>query len=131
MVTATSIRKPNYFLVVFGVRLPDPPTGGVYGIHRKGYIKGRVFAGDVLLLYENLGAPGIGVVTSTETSEQGETIRYQYFPFCHPLTWVSQGSLQHAIPGLKVPLNYIGNWVQDLTTNSFRSAVAGRQIDWP
>jgi hypothetical protein len=47
------------------------------------------------------------------------------------LTWVSQHSLQHAIPGLRIPLNYIGNWVQDLTTNSFRSAVAGRQIDWP
>jgi len=131
MVTTASARKPNYFLVVFGVGLPNPPTGGVYGIHRKGFIKGRVFAGDVLLLYENLGAAGIGVVTSTETSEEGEVIRYQYFPFCHPLSWASQDSLRRAIPGLKIPLNYIGNWVQDLTTNSFKAVVAGRQIDWP
>jgi hypothetical protein len=131
MVTATSIRKHNYFLVVFGVGLPNPPTGEVYGIHRKGYIIGRVFAGDVLLLYENLGALGIGVVTSTETSKQGEIIRYRYFPFCHALTWASQRSLQRSIPELKIPLNYIGNWVQDLTTSSFRSTVAGRQIDWP
>lgn len=131
MVTTISARKPSYFLVVFGAGLPNPPTHGVYGVHKKGFIKGRVFAGDVLLLYENLGAAGIGVVTSTETSEEGEIIRYQYFPFCHPLSWASQNSLRRAIPELKIPLNYMGNWVQDLTTNSFRSIVAGRQIDWP
>ena len=130
MVITTSTHKPNYFLLVFGVGLPNPPEGGVYPMTKKGYIS-DVSAGDVLLLWESLGFQGIGVVTSTETGAEKETINYQYFPLCHPVDWDSLDAAQKTIPELRKPLNFIGNFVQRISNASFRAAIAGRQIDWP
>ena len=128
----TSGRKPNYFLVVFGEDPYKPPVeGGVYP-HDKGYIGGSgVSAGDILLLYQNLGARGIGVVTGTETGGEQELIRYQYLPLCHPVNWDSLDTLRSTISELRTPLQYRGNWLQKISNTSFRAAIAGRQIDWP
>jgi len=133
MVTTTSGRVPNYFLVVCGENVPLSPEGGVWGGHRaKGYISGSgVSTGDVLLLYQNLGFGGIGVVTRTELGGEKEFMQYQYFPLCHLVGWDSQDDLKKMIPELKTPLNFKGNWIQPIRSTSFRAAIAGRQIDWP
>jgi hypothetical protein len=104
MVTTTSGRKPNYFFVVFGYVLGEdaskpPVEGGVY-LHKKGFIAG-VSAGDVLLLYQNLGCRGVGVVTGTERGGQ-EVMSYQYFPLCHPVDWDSLDDLRKTIPELEL-----------------------------
>ena len=132
MVTTTSGRAPNYFLVVFGVGFPEHPVeGGVYGI-KGGYVEGSgVSAGDVLLLYENLGFRGIGVVTGTQTAGEGEGVYYQYFPLCHPVNWNSLDAVRKTILELRTPLIYKGNWLQKISNTSFGAAIAGRQIDWP
>ena len=132
MVTTTSGRSPNYFLVVFGDDPSKPSvSGGIYP-HYEGYIGGsRVAAGDVLLLYENLGCRGVGVVTGIEIGGTREVINYQYFPLCHPVNWDSLDALRSTIPGLRTPLNYKGNLLQGINGTSFRAAIAGRQIDWP
>ena len=128
----SSGRKPNYFFVVFGEDLSKPPVqGGVYP-HDKGYIGGSgVSAGDIMLLYQNLGTRGVGAVTSTETSGKQDLIRYQYLPLCHPVNWDSLDDLQSQIPGLHKPLAWKGNWLQKINDTHFRAAIAGRQIDWP
>jgi len=131
MAATTPGRKPKYFLLVFGVGLPNPPKGGVYPI-AGGFILGSgVSAGDVLLLWENLGFEGIGVVTDTKTAGEGQGIYYQYFPLCHPVKWSSLNAARETIPKLRTPLNFTGNWIQDIGSTSFRAAIAGRQIDWP
>lgn len=131
MVTPTSALKPRYFLVVFGAGLPNPPEGGAYPFGG-GYIVGSgASPGDVLLLYENLGVRGIGVVTRVEIAGPSEGVYYQYFPLCHPVDWDSLGSLRKTIPELSIPLHYKGNWLQKISNTSFRAAIAGRQIDWP
>lgn len=131
MVT-TPKRVPNYFLVVFGIGFPEHPVeGGFYGI-KGGFVEGSgVSAGDVLLLYENLGFQGIGIVTSTQNAGEGEGVYYQYFPLCHPVSWDSLDAVRRTIPELRIPLNYKGNWLQKISNTSFRAAIAGRQIDWP
>lgn len=130
MVT-TSPRVPNYFLMVFGVGLPHPPEGGFYGING-GYVLGAgVSGGDVLLLYEDLGFRGIGVVTGTQTAGEREGVHYQYLPLCHPVHWHSLDAAQKTIHELRRPLNFKGNWLQKISNTSFRAAIAGRQIDWP
>lgn len=84
MVTTMSERKPNYFFVVFGDDPSKPPVeGGVYP-RKEGYIGGSgVSAGDVLLLYENLGCQGIGVATSIETGGTQE-LSLPVFPALSP-----------------------------------------------
>lgn len=130
MVTAPG-RVPSYFLVVFGAGLPNPPEGGVYGIEG-GYVSGSgISLGDVLLLWENLGCRGVGVVTGTQTAGQGQGVYYQYFPLCHPVDWPSLDAVRRTIPDLRTPLNYKGNWLQRISNTSFRAAIAGRQLDWP
>ena len=125
-------RVPNYFLVVFGIGFPEHPVeGGFYGI-KGGFVGGSsVSAGDVLLLYENLGFRGIGIVTNTQDSGEGEGIYYQYLPLCHPVDLSSLDDVRRTIPELRIPLNYKGNWLQKISSTSFRGAIAGRQIDWP
>jgi len=131
MVT-TARRAPNYFLVVFGIGFPEHPVeGGFYGI-KSGFVLGAsVSAGDVLLLYENLGFKGIGIVTSTQHAGEGEGVYYQYLPLCHPVNWNSLNAVRRTVPELRTPLNYKGNWLQPISNTSFRAAIAGRQIDWP
>jgi hypothetical protein len=133
MVTATSMRKPNYFLVVFGAGRPYPPEGGVYPLPGGGgYItREGVSVGDVLLLWESLGFAGVGVVTRTETVGEGEGIYYQYFPLCHPVHWRSLDAARKTIPKLRTPLNRPVNFIQKICSTCFRAAIAGRQIDWP
>lgn len=125
-------RIPNYFFVVFGpaYAAKHPINGGVYP-HHKGFIgSSGVSAGDVLLLYQNLGVPGIGVVMGTETGGVAEEIYYQFFPVDSPASWGSLDSLRSTVPGLRVPLHYIGNWLQNITKAEFRRALTGTQIDW-
>jgi hypothetical protein len=108
-------RKPNYFFVVFGETYASqhPVDGGVYP-HRKGFIDGSgLSAGDVLLLYCDRGhpghdreAPGVGIVIGTETGGANEAIYYQYFPLDDG---VSFDVIKKTIPGLRLPLNFIGN----------------------
>jgi hypothetical protein len=134
MITTTAGRAPNYFLVVCGGNVSLPPVeGGVWGGRRvKGFISGSgVLAGDVLLLYQNLGFRGIGIVTRPETGGEEEFIDYQYLPLCHPVRWNSLDDLRKTIPELRTPLVFKGNFLQKISTTSFRAAIAGRQIDWP
>jgi hypothetical protein len=132
MLKGWKARKPDYFFVVFREDPSKPPVeGGVYS-HRKGFIGGsNVSVGDILLLFQNLGATGIGVVIDTEIGGEKEYIYYQYFPLCHPLAWGSLDALRNTIPELRTPLNWMGNWLQNISSTSFRAAIAGRQIDWP
>lgn len=130
-------RKPRYFFAVFG----DPSTGkpGVedgYYPHKAGFIPNlNMIAGDVVLLFcakrylaHPKEAPGIGVVTGTETSGEGEEFDYQYLPLDSPVDW---DTIRASIPGLRFPLYYIGNWLQEISNTSFRRALASRQINWP
>ena len=134
MATRTSGHKPEYFLVVCGNDPSLPPLeNGVWGGSRaKGFVAGSGMSiGDVLLLLQDLGVTGIGVVTGINTIRQGDFIYYQYLPFCHPVNWDSQKAILGTIPQLRTPLNYKGNWLQKISNTSFRAAIAGRQIDWP
>jgi hypothetical protein len=88
-------------------------------------------AGDILLLLQDLGVTGIGVVTDIDTGEKGDFIYYQYLPLCHPVNWASQEAIQGTIPQLTTPLNWKGNWIQNIGNRFFRAVIAGRQIDWP
>jgi len=139
MATATSGRKPNYFFLAFGA--PDakkpPVEHGIYP-HWKGFVSSSgIVAGDVMLLYccdgypeHAMEAPGVGVVTGTETGGEEEIIYYQYFPLCHPVGW---STITASIPELKGNTNFslAGNWLRAISSSSFRAAIAGRQIDWP
>ena len=139
MVTTTSGRKPKYFFLAFGKRhaKAHPIEGGIYP-HRKGYVSSSgIGVGDVMLLYccdyypgHEKEAPGVGVVTSTQTGGEQETIYYQYFPLCHP---VDLDTITASIPELKGNMDFrlAGNWLRVISNNSFRAAIAGRQIDWP
>lgn len=133
MLKGWKARKPNYFFVVFGAKYAakHPIDGGVYP-HHKGFIDGSgVSAGDVLLLFQNLGAPGVGVVIGTETGGEAEEIDYQFFPLDSPVGWSSMDTLRSTIPGLHVPLHYRGNWLQKISSTSFQRVLAGTQIKWP
>lgn len=130
--SATSGRKPNYYLIVFGDD-PNKPAieGGIYP-HDKGYIGGAgVSLGDILLPYQNLTINGIGVVTEVKTGEQHEFIQYQYLPLSQSLHWNTFNDLRKSIPELNGPLAWRGNWLQKINVSSFRVAIAGRRIDWP
>ncbi len=130
-------RKPRYFFAVFG----DPSTGkpsvedGYYP-HEPGYIPNlNMTAGDVVLLHcaerylmHPKEAPGIGVVTGTEASEEGEEFDYQYFPLDSAVDW---DTIRASIPELRFPLNYIGNWLQVISSASFQRALTGKHVDWP
>lgn len=125
-------RVPDYYFVVFGDN-PNLPSvvGGIYPLIRFRLISGLgVSAGDVLLLYQNLQADGIGVVTSTETGGEKEIIKFQYFPLCHPISWVSEADVKNDL-GVKGPFYFRGNWVQSITGHSYRAVISGRQLDWP
>jgi hypothetical protein len=134
MARRTSGHRPEYFLVVCGDdhSLP-PPENGVWGGSRaKGYVAGSgISTGDVLLLLQGLEVEGIGLVTGTNTGEEGDLIYYQYLPLCHPVTWGSQDALVGTIPQLSRPLFWKGNWIQKIGNRTFRGVIAGRQIDWP
>jgi hypothetical protein len=78
-------------------------------------------------------APGIGVVirfTQNEKVARLTDIHYQYFPLYPPL---HLHTIKASIPELKNKLNFslAGNLLRKLDTNSFRAAIAGRQIEWP
>jgi hypothetical protein len=133
MLKGWKARKPNYFLVVFGEKYAakHPVEDGVYP-HHKGYINGSgVAAGDVLLLFQNLGALGVGVVIGAETGGEAEEIDYQFFPLDPAVAWDSLDTLQNTIPGLRIPLHYRGNLLQKISNTSFQRALAGTQIKWP
>jgi len=114
-----------------------PVEGGIYP-HRKGFVSSAgIGAGDVMLLYcceyypgHDKEAPGLGVVTSTQTGGEEEVIYYQYLPLSHPVDW---DTITARIPELKGNTNFslAGNWLRKISNNSFRAAIAGRQIDWP
>ena len=126
-------RKPNYYLVVFSEKysVEHPLDGGVYP-HHKGFIDGSgVSIGDVLLLFQDLGAPGVGMVIETQTGGEAEEIDYQFFALDPPVAWGSLDSLRSAIPELRVPLNWRGNWLQKISIASFQRAIGGAQIRWP
>ena len=139
MVTVTSRRKPKYFFLAFGEphAKAHPVEGGIYP-HHKGFVSSSgIVAGDVMLLHCCKGcpehekeAPGVGVVTNTQTGGEQETIYYQYFPLCHPVDF---DTITASIPELKGNTNFgfAGNWLRVISNNSFRAAIAGRQIDWP
>ena len=134
MTKGWTARKPNYFLVIFGEKYDaeHPVNGGVYPLYHKGYISGSgVAMGDVLLLYQHLGAPGVGVVIDANTGGEPEVIYYQFFPFDPPVIYSSLDTLRSAIPSLRVPLYFIGNWLQKIDSGSFGKAIAGAQIEWP
>jgi len=133
-------RNLNYFFVVFGREYADkhPVDGGVYPDHEKWTRISNLgmAAGDVLLLYcggyypgHDQEAPGIGVVIGIETVAAAETIYYQYFPLDEAVPW----DIIKESPSVKAhhPLNWIGNWIFRLSRDEFKSALAGRQIDWP
>jgi len=129
----------KYFFMAFG---PDkahkhPVEGGVYG-HHKGYIdRSRITRGDIALLYcagfypgHDQEAPGVGVVTSTETGGAEERIYYQYLPLDRPVDW---DTIKNSVPELKWCTNFSlrGNWLRSISRASFTNALADRQIDWP
>ena len=122
-------RKPDYFLVVFGEGHSDkyPLDGGVYP-HDKGYIS--AVAGDVLLLYQNLGAPGVGVVIDVDIRDEPGVIYYQFFRLDRAAAWDSVHTLRSVISELRVPLNWKGNWIQKISNTSFQKALGGAQIKW-
>ncbi len=136
-------RMPRYFLITFGAAhaAEHPVEGGVYP-HEKGFVSSSgIVAGDVMLLYcagsfngHNNEFPGLGVVTSTEIGSEKESIYYQYFPLCHPIS-VDWDTMKVTIPELAPPGNriwrYRGNWLRQIASSSFRAAIAGRQVDWP
>lgn len=143
MVTRTLGHKPNYFLVAFGQRYAsqNPVHGSVYP-HLKQYVKNSgIEAGDVMILYccggypgHQQEAPGVGVVTRLTDNQHNArltNIHYQYFPLCQPVDW---DTIKASIPELdkkKRNFNLIGNILRRISDNSFRTAIAGRQIDWP
>ena len=142
MVTGTSGRKPNYFLVAFGqlYASQNPVQGSVYP-HLKQFVKNSgIGTGDVMILYccggypgHGQEAPGVGVVTrlTDNKADAGLTnIHYQHFPLCCPVDW---NTIKTSIPELKYKTNFslVGNMLRKISNNSFRAAIAGRQIDWP
>lgn len=134
MAARTSGHKPEYFLVVCGNNpsLPSLESGVWGGSRAKGFVAGSgISAGDILLLLQDLGVKGIGVVTDIDTGGQEDVIYYQYLPLSHPVTWASQNALVGTIPQLSTPLVYKGNWIQRIGNRSFREVIAGRHIDWP
>jgi hypothetical protein len=133
-----TFRKPNYFFAAFGpAHIAHPVDGGCYP-HKKGFISNSNLAiGDVVLLYctdDYPGypkeAPGVGVVIGIETTESEEKFYYQYFPLDRPVDW---GTIKQSIRDLEGYTNFgwIGNWLREISSASFRKAVAGRQINWP
>ena len=126
------MRKPSYFFVVHGEYGSKPPVGGGIYTHHKGYIEGQgVLEGDVLLLFESLGVSGIGIVIKTEPDFEPTTIHYQFFPIKPAVHWNALDDLQQAIPELRTPLVYIGNWLQKISNSSFQKAIGDSRIDWP
>lgn len=142
MVTATSARMPNYFLVAFGGphATAHPVDGGSYPLPKSYISNSGISPGDVLLLYctgtypgHYMDVPGIGVVTRVETGGVQENIYYQYFPLCHPIFWGDVSNMIATIPELKDNTNFglTGNQLRAIGNQSFRAAIAGRQVDWP
>jgi hypothetical protein len=137
MVTTTSRQKPKYFFVVFGEKHASkhPVDGGVYP-HRKGHIANSgMRAGDVVLLHcaesylkHSKEAPGIGIVTAVETGGEKEKFDYHYLPLDGAVPF---NVIKKAIPELRYPLHFIGNWLQGISNTSFQRALAGRQVIWP
>ena len=142
MVTETRGRKPNYFFVAFGAKYAsvNPVEGPVYP-HLTHFVRNSgIDAGDVMILYccggypgHDQEAPGIGVVTRLTHNEDDArltNIHYQFLPLCHPL---HLHAIKASIPELKNKLNFsrAGNLLRKIGDNSFRAAIAGRQIDWP
>ena len=127
--TTTPGRRPHYFLVVCrkDESLPRLEDGVWGGRRAKGYVGGSgVQTGDVLLLLQDLECQGVGIVTRVETGGEEEFTHYQYFPLCHPIVWDSLPGLRETIPELRRPLNFKGNWIQDIGNTSFRAATADR-----
>jgi hypothetical protein len=126
------MREPSYFLAVHGDDPSKLPVNeGVYS-HHGGYIRGAgVSIGDVLLLYMNLSVSGIGVVTGMEPAFEPKVIQYQFFSIKPTVHWVLLKGLQTYIPELKTPLVFKGNWLQKITSSSFRKVIGDSRIDWP
>jgi hypothetical protein len=143
-------RTPNYFFVVFGAAYSTnhPVDGGIYG-HDPNYLSSSgIMAGDVMLLYctknyfgHSNEIPGIGVVTDVKldgydikTNAKTNGIIYQYFPLCHPIDvdWdIRPMVIEEMTPIGKRNWSLKGNWLRKISSISFRSTIAGRQIDWP
>lgn len=134
------LRKPNYFVVVFGGAhwAAHPVEGGIYAHDANFVISSGIAAGDVVLLYccgtcpeHRDEIPGLGIVTSITTNGG---FNYQYLPFCHPIP-VDWDTMKTTIPELEPPGNrnwsLKGNFLRQISSNSFRAAIAGRQVDWP
>lgn len=131
-------RSPNYFFAVFGEAHWEeaPVDGGTYVLEAS--YSSRIALGDVVLLYclddapeHQNEIPGIGVVTSLRESGGFD---YQYLPFCHPIA-VDWDTMKIRLPELEPPGNRIfywkGNFMRQISNNSFRATIAGRQVDWP
>jgi len=134
------LRKPNYYFTVFGGahEKTHPVDGGVYG-HSLSYISGSgISIGDIMLLYccgtyskYSDEIPGIGIITKVGKED---FIYYQYLPLCHPINvdWdiMSKHITELADSGKRI-WHYQGNFLRQISSSSFRAAIAGRPIDWP
>jgi len=134
------VRKLNYFVAAFGGKRckTQPVDGGVHFDYANYTTKSGITAGDVVLLYccKNYPGhyskfPGLGRVTSIKT-EGG--FNYQYLPFCQPIP-VDWETMKMNIPELapkgKRSWHLKCNFLHKISSNSFRAAIAGRQVDWP
>lgn len=135
-------RKPRYFFAVFGdpVGLGKAPVDGGCYPHRKGYSyisNLDMKAADLVLLYCTEDylkypkeAPGMGIVTDTETGGSQEKFYYHFCPLDPPVDW---DTIIANIPELKGCTNFgfSGNWLREISSASFQRALAGRQIKWP
>ncbi len=132
-------QKPKYFFVAFGE--PDeyrPRVESRRYPHEKGYISNRYMKpGDVALLYCTekyveycKQAPGIGIITGTETGGEKEEFYYQYFPFTDPVEWET---IQENIFELKdcTRFEWRGNWLREISSASFRKVLDNVTINWP
>jgi hypothetical protein len=142
-VTGTRGRKPNYFFVAFGAKYAgvNPVEGPIYP-HQNGYVSNSgIQSGDVMILYccggypgHDQEAPGIGVVTrltQNKNDAQLTNIHYQYFPLSCPVDWNTISTSILELAGKKRNFSLAGNILRKISNNSFRSAIAGQQINWP
>ena len=131
---------PNYFIAAFGSPhvATDPVHGGVYPLLKTVVTASGVKPGDVMILYccggypgHDREAPAIGVVTKLEVnSVDGRLtdIHYQYLPLYHS---IPLDTLKATIPALITIFSRAVYQLQRVPKNSFRAALADRQIDWP
>ena len=129
MTEGWTARTPNYYLVAFsGSNINYPIDHGVYP-YPKQYGK-NVKTGDMLLLYQELGVRGIGIVIDVFADEKTETIDYQFFRIDPDRTWLDQTDVAGFFPELKFGLYLYPNWIQPINKSSFQKALDNRQINW-